>query len=346
MATVSLANQLLTVAIISLQRQLYHNRRLDTGAKPLPQSSYDFIVVGSGTAGSIVAGRLSENPSVSVLLIEAGGPQTVTSDIVSTYYSFNYDWGYRTVPQANAGNFLYNKVILLICLTKQCFLNYTAFGLNNRQVPVVRGRVFGGSHTLNFVGYIRNNVKEWDSWESEYGATGWNYDTIFPYFLRTENNTDPAVVAARPNLHSTSGPLEISTAPDPQPILNRWVDAATRLGWPRVDFSDGRKQYGTGILQTTQSASNWTRQTTASAFIEVNIARPNLHVLLNSQVTRVLFDTSTFGSSSQPRAVGVEYVRASDGRSFQIFANREVILSAGVINSPQLLMLSGSVFIE
>lgn len=103
-STVSLASQLLTVAIISLQRQLYHNRRLDTGSGPkLPQAAYDFIVVGSGTAGSIVAGRLTENPATNVLLIEAGGPQTVTTDIVPTYYSFNYDWGYRTVPQANAG---------------------------------------------------------------------------------------------------------------------------------------------------------------------------------------------------------------------------------------------------
>lgn len=102
-ATLSLASQLITVAIISLQRQLYHNRGLDTGSGPLPHSSYDFIIVGSGTAGSIVAGRLSENPAISVLLIEAGGPLTVTSDIVPTIYNFNYDWGYRTVPQANAG---------------------------------------------------------------------------------------------------------------------------------------------------------------------------------------------------------------------------------------------------
>lgn len=103
--TVSLSTQLLTVAIISLQRQLYHNRGLDlgTGQPPLPQTAYDFVVVGGGTAGSIVAGRLSENPATSVLLIEAGGPMTVTSDIVPTLYSFDYDWGYRTVPQANAG---------------------------------------------------------------------------------------------------------------------------------------------------------------------------------------------------------------------------------------------------
>ncbi len=104
-AAVSLSTQLLTVAIISLQRQLYHNRGLDMGAGPLPQTAYDFVVVGGGTAGSIVAGRLSENPATSVLLIEAGGPMTVTSDIVPTLYSFNYDWGYRTVPQANAGQF-------------------------------------------------------------------------------------------------------------------------------------------------------------------------------------------------------------------------------------------------
>ncbi len=218
-----------------------------------------------------------------------------------------------------------------------------AFGKRNRQVPVVRGRVLGGSHTVNYVGYTRGNARDYDRWASAtYGAgPDWAFDALLPYFLRTENNTDPAVVAARPDLHSTRGPLEVSTAPNQEPILTKWVEATEAVGWPKLDLSDARNQsYGSSVLQTTQSATNWTRQTTASAFIEVNIGRPNLHVLLNSQVTRILFNT-TSNSQTTPTATGVEYFRASDGTTQRVSANREVILCGGSINSPQLLMLSG-----
>lgn len=152
-------------------------------------------------------------------------------------------------------------------------------------------------------------------------------------------------MAANPRYHSTAGPLEVSTIPNPDPIHLRWRQAANALGWPTVDLGgDMEHQYGTSLLQCTQSATNWTRQTTASAYLEVIIeGRPNLHVLLNAHVTRVIFDQETTktstSTSSSPTATGVEFVL--NGQTLQVSATREVILSAGAFNTPQLLMLSG-----
>ena len=229
------------------------------------------------------------------------------------------------------------------------FFFVPGFGLADHRVPCPRGKIFGGSHAINNAGYTRGNFRDYDAWESVYGATGWNYRTLLPYFLRTENNTDPAVVAAAPRFHSTTGPLEISTPPNLDPIIGRWLNAVQQLGWPLSDYGNLEQQFGVTVLQCTQSATNWTRQTTASAYVEVNIARPNLHVLLHAHVTRVLFEgdssssNTTSNTTTPPTATGVEYVRPDDegNRTYTVSARREVILSAGSINSPQILMLSG-----
>lgn len=209
-------------------------------------------------------------------------------------------------------------------------------------MPVPRGKILGGSHAVNFASYTRGNHHDYDNWANAYGARGWSYNEVLPFFLRSENQTDPAVLAANPSFHSTTGPVEVSTLPNRDPILNRWLDGVSRQGVPLTDFSNLVNQYGASVLQTTQSRTNWTRQTTASAFLEVNIARPNLHVLVNSHVTRVLFSNSgqSMGmNQGTPTATGIEFVR--NNRTYQVMANREVILSAGSINSPQILMTSG-----
>ena len=198
---------------------------------------------------------------------------------------------------------------------------------------MLRGRILGGSHTINFPLYSRGNRHDYDEWANYYGATGWTATEVLPFFLMSENNTDPEVVTASPGFHSTSGPVELVSCPRPDPIMLRWQDTLQGVGYPRADFSNLNEQYGTTILQTTQSRTNWTRQTTAAAFVEVNIARPNLHVLLNAHVTRILFQESS------QIATGVEFIR--DNKTYQVSATREVILSAGSINSPQILMLSG-----
>lgn len=254
---------------------------------------------------------------------------SVTSDMVPTFYAFDNEWGYYTVPQRHSGLPLHFSHQLIYTFNPSL-----ALGIRDRRVAVPRGKILGGSHAVNFASYTRGNFRDYDNWANEHGARGWSYNEVLPYFLRSENNTDPAVVAANPTFHSTSGPVEVSTLPDRDPILNRWLEGVSRLGVPLTDFSNLVNQYGASVLQTTQSRSNWTRQTTASAFLEVNIARPNLHVLVNSHVTRVLF-----GSSTPLSATGIEFVR--NNRTYTVSANREVILSAGSINSPQILMTSG-----
>lgn len=314
----ALVVQLLTFAVLALQRQLYHNRGLDLGNSTnastfVVQAEYDFIIVGGGTAGCIVASRLSEVQNVSVLLLEAGGPSTITSDMMAAFAYFNYNWGYQTTPQ-----------------------QYSAFGLRDRRLSFPRGRILGGSHAINSALYNRGNSRGYDDWAANRGAQGWSWAEVLPYFLLSENNTDPQIIAANPSLHSTSGPVQVSSIPNTVPIHNHWTNALVKSRWPIIDIN-GPWQLGTSVLQMTQSNTNWTRQTTYNAYIEpIILQRSNLHVLPNSLVTRLLFQNTSAGQAS---AVGVEFERA--GQTFQVRARREVILSGGVINSPQLLMLSG-----
>lgn len=157
----SVAAQLITVAILVLQRTIRHN---SVHTRRPVEKEYDFVVVGAGSAGSVIAGRLTENEDVSVLVLEAGGPQTVLTDMPGherQQLRTEVDWSYTTTSQSpNAGN-AYNGI-----------------------VNIPRGRVVGGSHNLNFMVYSRGNRRDFDSWASDYGATGWSYDEVLPYFLR------------------------------------------------------------------------------------------------------------------------------------------------------------------
>ncbi len=197
--------------------------------------------------------------------------------------------------------------------------------------------------------YSRGNAHDYDAWANALGAgTGWSAQSVLPYFRRTENNTDPAVVAAAPAyVHSTSGPVKVSTVPNPDPITTKWLNAVVGMGWPKADFADLYHQYGISLPQTTQSPNNWTRETTATVFIEPVLGtRTNLHLLLNAHVTRILFNNNNanqnpgFPMMTNLRATGVEFSRP-DGTLTTVRARREVILSAGSLNSPQILMLSG-----
>ena len=305
----SLSTQLLTVAILTLQRQLAHNR-VNTVEKSSPSNlEVDYIVVGGGTAGCIVAARLSDsNLQTSVLLLEAGGPMTVTREMTGLVDFSSQVWPYSIV-QSNRSSLAFT----------QLFLPY--------------GKVLGGSSTISFNYYNRGNGLVYDSWARQFGAQGWSAQEVLPYFRMSENNTDFEVVKARPWIHGTEGPVEVSTTPDPDPFLLQWRSIVHKAGWPLADFGDldPNAQFGVTIPQVTQSVANWTRISSASAYIEGRGGRRNLRVELNARVTKVLF----FGKA----AVGVQFMK--NGQIFQAFSRREVILSAGTFNTPQLLMLSG-----
>ncbi|KPM10516.1 glucose dehydrogenase-like protein 3 [Sarcoptes scabiei] len=180
----SLTTQLLTFALISLQRQSLHNSNVN---RTQFEQIYDFIVVGSGSSGSVVANRLASRPNQKVLLLEAGGPQTVVTDtpgLTSTLVDSEFDWKYRTVPQTEIG---------------QAF--------RDRRIRQPKGKVLGGTSTINWMLYNRGNRRSYDAWNTTYGCDGWDYQSILPYFIRSENTVSEEIVNANPDYHGTQGPM-------------------------------------------------------------------------------------------------------------------------------------------
>ncbi len=175
---------------------------------------------------------------------------------------------------------------------------------------------------------------DFDNWENIYGAKGWSYEEVLPYFLKSENNTDTELVANSPEYHSTGGPLGVSSHKNPDPVYKTYLEAANKLGYPTVD-TNGQNQSGIAIVQST---IGWDgiRSSTTNAFLVPNRKRQNLHIITSAFVTKILFDKQIDGIVT---ASGVIFDR--NGQSFTVKANKEVILSAGAIRSPQLLMLSG-----
>ncbi|PSN46845.1 Glucose dehydrogenase [FAD, quinone] [Blattella germanica] len=275
-------------------------------AKTLPE--YDFIVVGAGTAGCAVANRLTEIPEWQVLLLEAGGEENYIMDIpinaIRNQFS-GINWNYRSVPSDVA------------CL-----------GLTNNQCVYPRGKVMGGSSVLNYMVHTRGNRRDFDEWE-KLGNTGWGYDDILPYFLKSENLEIPELAKDK-TYHSTGGYLTISYPPYHTPLAEAFLEAGREIGQPITDYN-GKSQIGFSFVQTT--TKNGTRWSASRGFLHPIRKRKNLNVKKRSQVTKVLLDPKT------KAAYGVEFTRR--GKRYIVRARKEVILSAGAINSPQLLMLSG-----
>ncbi|XP_046386915.1 glucose dehydrogenase [FAD, quinone]-like [Ischnura elegans] len=289
----------------------YHYDLFDPENKPINvrhlNAEYDFIVVGGGSAGAVVANRLSEVPEWSVLLLEAGGQETEISDvpILSLYlHKSALDWKYRTQPSDTACG-----------------------AMKDRRCCWTRGKVIGGSSVLNTMLYIRGNRRDFDQWAAG-GNEGWSYDEILPYFKKSEDQRNPYL--ARSPYHATGGYLTIQDAPWNSPLGIAMVQAGEELGYEHRDIN-GEKQTGFSLWQFTMRRG--TRCSTAKAFLRPVRLRKNLHVALHAHVTKVLIDKAT------RRAYGVQYIR--DGVKHTVMARKEVILSAGALNSPQLLMLSG-----
>lgn len=283
-----------------------------SGKQPLPETSArpaghawndeaDFVVVGAGSAGCVLANRLTAEGRHKVVLIEAGGRDRspwihVPLGYGKLFKDARVNWLYKTEPQAE---------------------------LNGRIIYQPRGKVLGGSSSINGLVYIRGQHEDFDGWR-QLGCAGWSFEDVLPYFKRSEDQARGA-----DQFHGQGGPLCVSDATEPHPLCDAFIEACAQAGLPRNEDFNGARQEGAGYFQTTSRRGR--RWSTAIGYLRPALARPNLNVLTEALTTRVLFEGR--------RAVGVEYRRA--GATRRLRARREVVLSGGAINSPQLLQLSG-----
>ena len=263
--------------------------------------SADYVIVGAGSAGCVLANRLSEDPGVRVLLIEAGGrdrsPNIKIPAAFAKQFRTKLDWGYDSEPEPHC---------------------------DGRRLFLPRGKSLGGSSSMNAMLYVRGRPGDYDLWESQ-GAAGWGWEGVKPYFLKSENNARGAS-----EYHGVGGPLDVADPSSPRPLTEQFLAAAERTGIPRVADCNGPEQDGASRAQVTQRAGR--RFSCADAFLKPAMQRPNLEVVTKAQVLRVELDGG--------RATGVRY-RDAKGREEVAHAGREVILSAGAFGSPQILLLSG-----
>ncbi|XP_018326630.1 glucose dehydrogenase [FAD, quinone] [Agrilus planipennis] len=270
---------------------------------------YDFVIVGGGSAGAVVASRLSEISNWTVLLLEAGGDENEISDIpaLSGYMQKSeMDWMYQTTPPGDSP-------YCLAMVGDRC--NWP------------RGKVLGGSSVLNAMIYVRGNKLDYDQWEAQ-GNPGWSWKDVLPYFLKSEDNRNPYLT--RTKYHKAGGYLTVQEAPWRTPLALSFLQAGRELGYEVRDIN-GEKQ--TGFMITQGTVRRGSRCSTAKAFLRPVRLRRNLHVAMQAQVHQVMIDSNT------KTAFGVKFER--NNRMHMVLAKREVILSAGALCSPQLLMLSG-----
>lgn len=263
--------------------------------------TYDFIIVGGGSAGCVLANRLTEDPRNRVALLEAGGRDRnplirvpILAGLLYTMPSLN--WGYETEPQAHLGN---------------------------RMVSWPRGKVLGGSSSINGMVYIRGHPRDYDEWR-EAGLEGWAYADVLPYFKRSEAHDSRA-----DSFHGRDGPMGVGTSVAGHPLYEAFFEAGRQAAHPETEDFNGMEQEGFGRHDFTIRGGR--RESTGRVFLRPAMRRRNLTVVVKAQATRVLFDGK--------RAGGVEYVHG--GKTKTVRANREVILAGGAVNSPALLQLSG-----